>query len=67
VSFRILLAAFRRLAIGYQSPATTNPSAANGSYFAFCIRTGEHPRTSGEDGKDDVRLCIEMARKTMPS
>jgi len=32
-------------------------------HFAHCVRTGEKPRTTPEDGREDVRLCIEMARK----
>jgi predicted dehydrogenase len=34
-------------------------------HFAHCIRTGEKPRTTPEDGREDVRLCIEMANKAL--
>jgi len=34
-------------------------------HFAHCVRTGEKPRTTPEDGRDDVRLCIDMLRKAM--
>jgi predicted dehydrogenase len=36
-------------------------------HFAHCVRTGEKPRTTPEDGREDVRLCIEMTRKAMNS
>jgi len=31
-------------------------------HFAHCIRTGTPPRTPAVDGRDDVRICIELAR-----
>ncbi|MCZ7645851.1 MAG: Gfo/Idh/MocA family oxidoreductase [Planctomycetota bacterium] len=31
-------------------------------HFAHCVRTGAKPRTTGEDGREDVRLCIEMTK-----
>jgi hypothetical protein len=31
-------------------------------HFAHCIRTGASPRTPAIDGRDDVRLCIELAK-----
>ncbi|HYG75401.1 MAG TPA: Gfo/Idh/MocA family oxidoreductase [Planctomycetota bacterium] len=34
-------------------------------HFAHCVRTGETPRTTPEDGREDVRLCIEMCKKAM--
>ncbi|HYF51163.1 MAG TPA: Gfo/Idh/MocA family oxidoreductase [Planctomycetota bacterium] len=34
-------------------------------HFAHCVRTGEKPRTTAEDGREDVRLCIEMANKAL--
>jgi predicted dehydrogenase len=34
-------------------------------HFAHCIRTGDKPRTTAEDGREDVQLCIEMARAAM--
>jgi len=34
-------------------------------HFAHCVRTGEKPRTTPEDGRDDVRLCIEMTKKAL--
>jgi predicted dehydrogenase len=35
------------------------------THFAHCIRTGEKPRTTAEDGREDVRLCIEMTKKAI--
>jgi predicted dehydrogenase len=35
-------------------------------HFAHCIRTGATPRTPGIDGRDDVRLCIELAKAAFP-
>jgi predicted dehydrogenase len=34
-------------------------------HFAHCVRTGEKPRTTAEDGLEDVRLCIEMTKKVL--
>ncbi len=34
-------------------------------HFAHCIRTGEKPRTPPEEGREDVRLCIEMTAKAL--
>ncbi len=34
-------------------------------HFAHCIHTGEKPRTTPEEGREDVRLCIEMAKKAL--
>jgi len=34
-------------------------------HFAHCIRTGTKPRTTPEDGREDVRLCIEMTKAAL--
>lgn len=34
-------------------------------HFAHCVRTGEKPRTTPEEGREDIRLCIEMYKKAM--
>ncbi|MBE7463324.1 MAG: Gfo/Idh/MocA family oxidoreductase [Planctomycetes bacterium] len=34
-------------------------------HFAHCVRTGAKPRTTPEDGREDVRMCIEMTKAAL--
>ena len=47
------------------TPTTTNRFAASCN-TPHCIRTGSAPRTPAADGRDDVRLCIELAKAASP-